>query len=228
MLFSVTCDISEIVINHILFPRLARKMQSHTLYFCVFALASGSSEWKDASEDMRSDVKHATVYIEEPADGEVINLSSGQDSIDLVAFADGTNITSDCIFLMQLDERRPMLYRFLAFAADTNRGMLHTQVRDIASICGRAMANKLTMSVGKLEPGESGQTARILAWTSISFRVHCPPNPSTKGDLSQRALEPLLGIRSGFAWSHANASSILSGPWPLPCPQLPVRVSVFY
>ena len=200
-------------------------MQNCLCFICFFTLAIGSSELKDTSEDLTHNLNHATVYIEEPADGEVIALSSGEDSIDLVAYADGANITSDCIFIMQLGDRRPMIYRFLAFAADTNRGMLHTRIRDIVSQGERALSIpfKLVMSIAIPDQERNFQTARILAWTSISFRVDRPRDPAAEGDPDPRPSEPLLGIRSGFVWSHSNASSILTGPWPLPCPHLPVR-----
>jgi hypothetical protein len=207
--------------------------------FLFFILLTADS-FEQSSNDLILSIDvsgGAEVFIDEPADGEVISLSPGQDSIDLVAYADGTNVTANCVFVVYFGGRRPMYFKTTAFAHDANRAMLHTNIRGLSMTTQSTNLN-LTVDIAVLAPTGDSYAALILARSQITIRVDPPPAAageygfgSLRSDAAAAAAaDPMpepepIGIRSGFMWTIGAAEGILTGPWSLPCPDIMVCCS---
>ena len=207
-------------------------MSNFWTFVLFIFLPTGTFQQADDGAKLTEVAGGAEIFIEEPADGEIVSLSPEQDSIDLVAYADGSNVTANCVFILQFGGRRAMYYRFTAFASDANRGMLHTSIRGLSST-NHSTFFDLILAVAILTQTGDSHAAVILATSKISVRID-PPN-AARGEYgfgSLRAPLPApepeqLGIRSGFSWMQGGADGILTGPWPLPCPDMPVRTADF-
>ena len=206
-----------------------RTLLTSILIVLISGLDDSIKFGEEESEVLTEKSNYDAVYIEEPADGEIISLAPGQDSIDFVAYAEGANITADTVFILHLGGRRPTFYKFSAFASDANRGMLHTTVRGLGSTTQPTIFEFILYAAALTRSGDS-HAASVLASAKISVRVD--PPPAAPGEYGFGSLRPPgpgpdpaaeLGIRAGFKWASDRAAGTLTGPWPLPCPDMPVR-----